>query len=101
MDVLFERSSLNFKRKVLEKQLRKVIAKLQALKSNFLHVIFKDFAKSLSNFDHDFFLKDCFPKPKLLLAANMLIYLNTSTNRHIKNSRHYGHILFHYSICIE
>ena len=54
-----------------------------------MHVIFKDFAKSLSNFDHDFFLKNCFRKLKLLLAANMLIYLNTSTNRYIKNSRPY------------
>ena len=55
-----------------------------------LHVIFKDFAKSLGNFDHDFFLKDCFGKPKLLVAANMLIYLNTSTNRCIRNSRPLG-----------
>ena len=60
-------------------------------------MIFKDFAESLSNFDYEFFLKDCFGKPKLLLAANMLIYLNTSTNRYIKNSRllgHFGLILF-------
>ena len=35
------------------------------------------FAKSLSNFVHGF-LEDCLHKPKLLLAANRLIYLNIS-----------------------
>ena len=77
----------NFNHKILEKQLRKVIVKSHALKRNYLLVTFKDFAKSLNNFDLEFFLKDCFRKPKLLLAANMLIYLNTSTNRYINNSR--------------
>ena len=66
MGVFFERSS-NFKHKNLEK---KVIVKLQAVKRNYLHVIFKDFTKSFSNFDHDFFLKHSFRKPKMLLAAN-------------------------------
>ena len=55
--------------------------KFQALKTNYVwDWDFKDFAKSLINFDHDFFLKDCFCKPKPLLAANMLIYLNAFLN---------------------
>ena len=39
--------------------------------------IFKVFAKSLSNLVHHFW-GECFHKPKLLLAANRLVYLNTS-----------------------
>ena len=58
----------------------------QALKIIHSQVFFKDFAKSLSNFVHDFW-KDCLRKPKLLLAPNMVIYLNTSTKSCIKNSR--------------
>ena len=46
---------------------------------------FNNFAKSLSNFFHNFW-DNCFSKPKLLLDANMLIYLNKSANRDIKNS---------------
>ena len=39
-------------------------------------MFFKVFAKSLSNLAHDSW-EDCFPKPKLLLAAdNRPIYLN-------------------------
>ena len=38
--------------------------------------IFQGFS-SLSNFVHDFW-EDCFYKPKLLLAANRVIYLNIS-----------------------
>ena len=30
--------------------------------------------------------EDCFRKPNLLLAENMLFYLNTSTNRYKKTS---------------
>ena len=45
----------------------------------FIHVFFKNFAKNLSNFVHTFW-KDYFHKPKLLLAASMLIYLNISTD---------------------
>ena len=40
-------------------------------------VFLKVFAKRLSNLVHDFW-EDCFRKPKLLLAANRLIYLNIS-----------------------
>ena len=47
------------------------------------HVFFKDFTKNLSNFVRDFWV-DCFRKLKLLLIANMLIYLNTSGNGYIK-----------------
>ena len=47
-------------------------------------VFFIDFAKSLSIYD---FREDYFREPKLLLAPNMLIYLNTSTNRCIINLR--------------
>ena len=39
--------------------------------------IFQGFVKSFSNLVHDFW-EDCFRKPKLLLAANRLICLNTS-----------------------
>ena len=39
--------------------------------------IFQGFAESLANLVHDFW-EDCFYKPKLLLAANRLIYLNIS-----------------------
>ena len=38
--------------------------------------IFHRYTKSLIKFVHDF-LKNCFRKPKLLLASNKLIYLNT------------------------
>ena len=38
----------------------------------------------LSNLVHDFW-EDCFHNPKLLLAANRLIYLN-NINMYIKNS---------------
>ena len=42
-----------------------------------LSVFLKVFDKSLINLVHDFW-EDCFRKPKLLLAANRLIYLNIS-----------------------
>ena len=51
-----------------------------------MHVIFKDFVKSLRNFVHDFW-EDCIRKPKLLLAVKILIYFNTSANSDIRNSR--------------
>ena len=38
--------------------------------------IFHRYTKSLTKFVHDF-LKNCFREPKLLLAANKLIFLNT------------------------
>ena len=44
--------------------------------NSFTH-IFQIFAKSLNNLVHDFW-EDYFRKPKLLLAANRLIYLNIS-----------------------
>ena len=47
---------------------------MQAIKRNYLHVIFKDFAKTLSNFDPVFYLKDSSRKPKLLLAANANLF---------------------------
>ena len=53
------------------------LVQLQALKINSSTCVFKVFAKDLSNLVHDF-LEDCFPKPKRLLAANRLIYLNIS-----------------------
>ena len=40
-------------------------------------VFFEVFAKSLSNLFHGFW-GDCFPKPKLLLAANRVVYFNIS-----------------------
>ena len=46
---------------------------------------FNNFEKSLSNFFHNFW-NNCFSKPKLLLTANILICLNKSANRDIKNS---------------
>ena len=42
--------------------------------------IFKVFAKSLNNVVHNFW-ENCFRKPKLLLAANRLIYLNISMSK--------------------
>ena len=44
---------------------------------NSSQVSFKVFPKSSSNLVYDFW-EDCFPKPKLILAANRLINLNTS-----------------------
>ena len=37
--------------------------------------VFQGFCLDLGNLVHDFW-EDCFYKPKLLLAANRLIYLN-------------------------
>ena len=51
--------------------------KLQVYKWINSHVFFKVFAKSLSNVVYDFW-EDCFHNPKLLLAANTLIYSNIS-----------------------
>ena len=42
-----------------------------------MNLFFKVFAESLSNLVH-YFWENCFRKPKLLLAANRLIYLNIS-----------------------
>ena len=42
--------------------------------NSFTHV-FQGFSLNLGNLVHDF-LEDCFYKPKLLLAATKLIYLN-------------------------
>ena len=42
--------------------------------NSFTHV-FQGFSLNLGNLVHDF-LEDCFYKPKLLLAATRLIYLN-------------------------
>ena len=44
---------------------------------NSLTLFFKIFAKSLNNLVHDFW-ENCFRKPKRLLDANSLIYLNVS-----------------------
>ena len=57
---------------------KKNLSKVSSLKK-WIHsrAFFNMFSKSLSNLIHDF-RKDCFPKPKLLLAANKLIYLNIS-----------------------
>ena len=74
-----ERNPLKLLNKTLEKYLQKssFLVRLQVLKIIHSHVFFRVFAKSLSNLVHDF-LEDCFPKTKLLLAANRLIYLNIS-----------------------
>ena len=40
-----------------------------------MNLFFKVFAESLSNLVN-YFWENCFRKPKLLLAANRLIYLN-------------------------
>ena len=45
--------------------------------NSFTHVFFIAFAKRFSNLVHDFW-EDCLHKPKLLPAANRLIYLNNS-----------------------
>ena len=60
--------------KILEKFPRKssFLIKLQVLKMNSFTSIFQGF-----NLVHDFW-EDCFSKPKLLLAVNRQIYLNTS-----------------------
>ena len=53
-------------------------------KNEFIHTYFsRAFAYSLSNLAHD--LGDCFYKPKLLLGANRLIFLNIPI-KCIKNS---------------
>ena len=77
-EVFCERSPLKPLNKILEKYLRKssFLVKVQ-LKWIYSYVFSKVFAKSLSNLVYDIW-KDCFPKPKLLLAANRLIYLNMS-----------------------
>ena len=54
--------------------------KLKTLKMNSFTCIL---AKSLSNFVHDF-CEDCFPKSKLLFAANRLVCLNISTIRYMQ-----------------
>ena len=54
-----------------------IFSKVATSKNEFMY-FFKVFAESLSNLVHDFW-ENCFRKPKLLLAANRLIYLNMST----------------------
>ena len=55
-----------------------ILVKLRVLKINYLHVFFKVFAKSLSNFVLDFW-ENCFHKPKL--SANRLIYLKIGISK--------------------
>ena len=74
----------NFKQNPWRKPKKRLIISCRLGKEIHIHAVFKDFAKGLSNFVHDFW-EDCFRKPELLLAANMLIYFNTSTNRDIEN----------------
>ena len=51
-----------------------IFSKIEGSKNEFIHTYF---TKSLSNFVHDF-QEDCFNKPKPLLVAKTLIYLNKS-----------------------
>ena len=83
--MLCERSPPKLLNKPLEKEyLRKIpkkkfiFIKVAGPKIEFIRKYFlKVFAKSLSNLVHDFW-EDCCPNPKLLLAADRLIYLNIS-----------------------
>ena len=87
--VLFcKRSPLKLLNKILEKipQGNFIFSKVTGPKNEFIHIFFNAFAKNLNNFVHDFW-ENSFRKPKLLLAANRLIYLNISIFEYIKNSR--------------
>ena len=79
MEVFYQRSPLKPLNKILEKYLRKssFLVKLHILKMNSFKCVFEVFDKSLSNLFHNF-LEGCFPKPKLLLVVDRLIYLNVS-----------------------
>ena len=76
---MWKKSSKTFKQNPWKKPKKKFIfIKVAGTKSEFIRRYFlKVFAKSLSNLVHDFW-EDCCPNPKLLLAADRLIYLNIS-----------------------
>ena len=56
-----------------------IFSKVAGSKNKTIHTFFSRFLlkANFANLAHDFF-EDCFPKPKLLLPANSLIYLNIS-----------------------
>ena len=76
---MWKKSSKNFKQNPWKKPKKKFIfIKVAGIKNEFIRKYFlKVFSKSLSNLVHDFW-EDCCPNPKLLLAADRLIYLNIS-----------------------
>ena len=64
-----------------------IFSKVASSVNEFIHTFFfKVCGKSLSNLVHDFW-ENCFRKPKLLLAANRLISMNTDTSK-IHGPRH-------------